>query len=59
MAKNGAEAVRWFHKAAQTGNTSAMVELGGMYILGDGIRSATKKPSAGFRKRPITETPPA
>jgi serine/threonine protein kinase len=31
------EALRWLRKAAEAGNSAAMVDLGGMYMLGTGV----------------------
>jgi len=35
--QNYTEAARWFHKAAEQGNASAQLNLGGMYAKGRGV----------------------
>jgi hypothetical protein len=37
MDDNPVEAVQWFHKAAEAGNPSGMLHLGGMYQVGIGV----------------------
>jgi hypothetical protein len=44
------EAVAWYHKAAEAGNTDAMNNLGGAYYHGIGVQKGDKQAVAWYRK---------
>jgi TPR repeat protein len=51
VAKNDAEAVEWFTLAAKAGNSSAMLTLGGLYLLGnDGVEQNDEDAAKWFQK---------
>ncbi len=51
VAKNDAEAVEWFTLAAKAGNSSAMLSLGGLYLLGnDGVEQSDEDAAKWFQK---------
>jgi uncharacterized caspase-like protein len=52
-ATGDAEAARFYRKAADDGNTSAMVSLGNLYKLGRASRRMRPKRCAGIAKRPM------
>ena len=51
VAKNDTEAVEWFTLAAKAGNSSAMLTLGGLYLLGnDGVEQNDEDAAKWFQK---------
>ena len=51
VAKNDAEALEWFTLAAKAGNSSAMLSLGGLYLLGsDGVEESDEDAAKWFQK---------
>jgi TPR repeat protein len=51
VAKNDAEALEWFTLAAKAGNSSAMLSLGGLYLLGnDGVEQSDEDAAKWFQK---------
>jgi serine/threonine protein kinase len=51
VAKNDAEAVEWFTLAAKAGSSSAMLSLGGLYLLGsDGVEENDEDAAKWFQK---------
>ena len=53
--KDHKEAMAWFRKAAEAGNTDAMVNLGAMYEGGLGVGKDDR--GAGIARLPRLETP--
>ena len=50
VAKNDAEAVRWFRRAAEQGNASAQFNLGAMLIQGQGVAQNDAEAVQWFRR---------
>lgn len=50
VAKDDAEAVKWFHKAAQQGNANGQFELGYMYESGKGVAKDAAEAAKWYQK---------
>ena len=50
VAKDDAEAVKWYHKAAEQGDASALALLGFAYAGGQGVAKDEAKAAEWFRK---------
>jgi hypothetical protein len=50
VTKDGAEAVKWYRKAAEQGNASAQYNLGAMYAKGDGVTKDAAEAAKWFGK---------
>jgi len=48
--RNNAEAILWFRKAAEAGRAAGMVDLGAMYLLGDGVAVSEQEAAKWFEK---------
>ena len=58
VAQDYAEALKWFHAAADQADAVGQFNLGGMYELGDGVfLSLPRKRRSGICWRPIREIP--
>ena len=49
-AKSYEEAVSWFRRAADTGNTKAMHQLGICYFMGNGVTKSNKEAASWYRR---------
>jgi serine/threonine protein kinase len=53
------EALRWLRKAAEAGNSAGMVDLGGMYLLGNGVEEDFETAARWFEKGAAAGNPAA
>jgi hypothetical protein len=53
------EALRWLRKAAEAGNSAGMVDLGGMYLLGNGVEENFETAAQWFEKGAAAGNPVA
>ena len=58
VAKDDAQAVAWYRKAADQGNAAAQYNLGLMYEEGQGVAKDDAQAVAWYRRRPIRAMPP-
>ncbi len=58
VTEDDTKALNWFKRAAEAGNVSGMVSLGGIYLLGGSGTDPNEEEAARWFRRPPTMTAP-